>query len=105
MAELRFAFCLDREHLAGVIENGGRGVFFRARPSGVGERTERRRFFADSDVARNEIRLLERDVEFRFVRKLESENFLAAVARAGRFHELEEASNAMLEMDDEIAFH
>ena len=51
VAELRFAFSLHGEHFAGVIENGGDGVFLRARPFGVRERTEWRGFFPDADIA------------------------------------------------------
>ena len=61
-------------------------------------------FLPDADVARNEIRLLERDVEFRFIGKLEREHFLHAAAGGRDFHQLEKPADAMLEVDHEIAF-
>ena len=104
VAELRFALRLHRQHLAGVIENGSGGVGFGARPFRVGERTERRRFFADTDITRNEIRLLQRDVEPGVVGKFEREHFLFAAAHRRHFHELLETADAVFEMHDEIAF-
>ena len=45
MTGLRFAFRLDGEHFSRVIENGSDGIFLRARPFRIGQRTKRRRFF------------------------------------------------------------
>jgi hypothetical protein len=70
---------LDRQHFAGVIENGSHGVFLGARPFRVPERTELRRLFADTNVTRNQIGLFERDVDFCFVGKLEREDFLSSI--------------------------
>ncbi len=80
VAELRFALGLHGQHLAGVVEDRGDRVLLRPRPFGIRERAERRRFFPDADIARDEIRLLERDVEFRFIREFEREDFLHAAA-------------------------
>ena len=104
VAELRFALRLDGQHLAGVIENRSRGVGFRARPFRIRERTERWRFFPDADVAGNEIGLLQRNVETRFVGKLQRQHFLLAAADRRHFHELEETAHAVLEVNHEIAF-
>ena len=122
VAGLRFSLRLDRKHFAGVIEDGSRRFDFCAGPFAVAERAERRRFFSCADVAGNEISLLERNVELRFIGELERENFLlfvlvgqrravnarASVAPGGRalrnFHQSEESADAMLEMDHQIAF-
>ena len=79
VAGLRFALRLDREHFARVIENGGRGFDFCAGPFAIAERAERRRFFSCADVARNQISLLERHIELRFIGELECEYFLLFV--------------------------
>ena len=122
VAELGLALGLQGEHFAGVIENRGSRVLLRPRPFRVGQRTERRRFFPDPDVARNQEGLLERDVEFRFVGELDRETFDASAAARGRpapfplrrytrstprrpgSLQSEETADAVLEMDDEIAF-
>src|SRR5919197_838455 len=79
-----FPLGLQGEHFAGVIEDGSGGVSFCARPSCVAKRTERRRFLADAHVTRDQIRLLERDINFRLVRELEDEHLLlfSALGRA-----------------------
>ena len=79
VARMRLPLRLNREHFACIIENGGGGVFFGAHPFRIAERAERRRFFSDTDISRHEIGLLERDVEFRFIGKLERENFLCPI--------------------------
>ena len=48
--------------------------------------------------------MLEGNIEFCFVRKFECEHFLFYAARRWHGHELEKTSNAMFEMNDEIAF-
>ena len=74
-----------REHFARVIEDRGGGVFLRPRPFRIGERTERRRFLADADITRNQIGLLERDVELRVIGEFKGEHFLHSSAwRAAR---------------------
>ena len=103
MAELRFAFGLDGEHFPGVIEDGGDGIFFGARPFCVREQAERRRFLPDADVTRNEISLFERDVEPRVVREFENERFLHFAVRRRHAGELKKTADAMFEMNDEIA--
>ena len=77
MAGMRLSLRLNRKHFSGVIENGICGVCLRTRPFPVAQRTERRRFFADTDVTRNQIGLLERHIKLRFIGKLERENFLS----------------------------
>ena len=77
MAGMGLSLRLNRKHFPGVIKNGIGGVFLRTRPFPVAERTERRRFFADTDVTRNQIGLLERHIKLRFIGKLERENFLS----------------------------
>ena len=76
VAGMRLALCLDGKHFAGVIEDGSHGILLRSHPLRVPERAERRRFFSDADVTRDQIRLLQRDVELGLVGKLECENFL-----------------------------
>ena len=77
VAELGFALGLHGQHFAGVIEDRGDRILLRARPFRIRERAERRRFFSDTDVTRDEIRLLERDVEFRFIREFQRERLPA----------------------------
>jgi hypothetical protein len=82
-----------------------------------------RRSFSDADIARNEISLLERHVEFRVVGKFEHEQFLltrCSGSRAGcnscgrharldsfercwNTGELQKTPDAVLKMHDEIA--
>ena len=76
VARLRLALRLKREHLSRVIENRSGRLQFCARPLRIRERGKRRRFFPDTNVSRNEIGLLEWDVEFCFIGELERENFL-----------------------------
>ena len=102
VAGMRFALSLEGEHFARVVENGGRGVFLRARPFCVAKRTEWRRLFADTDVAGNEIGLFKRHIKFRFIGKLEDQNFLRSVLRR-EFFKTEEPSDAVFEMDNEVA--
>ncbi len=102
VAELRLALGLEREHFAGVIEDRGGRVLFRAAPFRVGQRTERRRFFPDPDVARNHEGLLERHVKFGLVRELEHQHFARIVL--ADFLQAVEAPDALLEMHDEVAF-
>src|SRR5947207_6528779 len=91
MAELRLALGLDREHFAGVIEDGsGRGLF-RAGPLRIGKRTQWRRFFTDTHVTRNEVSLFERNVEARVVRELEGERFLHFASGRGDARQLEKS--------------
>src|SRR5438046_2550278 len=123
MAELRLALGLDREHLAGVIEDGSGGRLFRARPLRIGQGTERRRFFADTDVARDEVSLFERNVEAGVIRELKGERFPLSAripfwraelqrrrARGSsplhsrQLDQSEKSSDAMFEVDDEVAF-
>ena len=104
VAELGRAFRLHREHFARVIEDGSRGIFFRTAPFRIRKRAQRRGFLADADVARNEISLLERDIEFRFIGKLERQHFLQTTTGGRDFHQLEKPADAMLQMHDEIAF-
>src|SRR5439155_26855338 len=100
----RFALGLDCEHFAGVIENRSDGVLFRAPPFRIGERAEFRRTFANADVARNEISLLERNVELRFIGELKREHFLFTVCRCWNLCETREPRDAVFEMNHEIVF-
>ena len=80
VAALGFALGLHGQHFAGVIEDGGGGVLLRARPFRIGQRTERRRFLPDADIARDQIGLLERDIEFRFFGEFQRQHFLRSAA-------------------------
>src|ERR1700686_3090592 len=102
VTRMRFTFSLEGEHFASVVENGGGSVFLRARPFCVAKRTECRRFFADTDVAGNEIGLFERHIKFRFIGELEDQNFLRSVLWR-EFFKTEEPSDAVFEMDNEVA--
>ena len=84
VAGLGLALSLQGQHFAGVIKDRGDRIFLGPCPFDVGQRTEQRRFFADADVTRNKIRLLERHIEFRFVRKLEREHFSLAYSCGDR---------------------
>src|ERR1700704_2297970 len=99
-----FALRLQGQHFAGVIEDRRGRVALGARPPRIAQRTERRRFLADADIARDEVSLLERNVEFGAVGEFERENFLVAASRRRYPHQLKESSNAMLKMNDVIAF-
>src|SRR5881275_942651 len=63
-----------------------------------------RRFFADPDIARYEIGLLERDIEPGFVGKFKGEHFLLAPRLRRHTHELEKAADAVFKVHNEIAF-
>src|SRR6202040_813269 len=99
---MRFTFSLEGEHFASVVENGGGGVFLCARPFCIAKRAERRRLFADTDVARNEIGLFERHIKFRFIGEFENQNVFRSILRR-EFFKSEEPSDAMLEMDNKVA--
>ena len=76
-----------------------RAIFASASEASAGD------LFANADIARNEIRLFERDVEFSFIRKFERENFLLDTAR--RRHTVmswRRTPDAVFEVNDKIAF-
>src|SRR5262249_54567990 len=75
---------LDRKHFACVIENGSRSLDFRPRPFAIAKRAERRRFFPRADVAGNEIRLLERNIQLGFIGELDCQDFLFSVCSGSR---------------------
>ena len=131
VAGMRLPLRLDCEHFAGVIEDGSGGVSLGAHPFRVAQRAERWRFFSHTDIAGNEVRLLERDVEFRFIGELEHEDFLCFLLvgtnrravrdgvsrlasfdfarerlrqRATKLLQPQKARDAMFEMHDKIAF-
>src|SRR2546423_3793733 len=114
---------LKCEHFSGVIENRGGGVFLCARPFCVRQRTERRRLFPDADVTGDEIVLLQWNIELRFVGELQNEDFLSgprhccwlaevqrrrarwsSPVRCRHLDEAKKSSDAVLEVDDKIAF-
>src|ERR1700724_707715 len=99
VTRMRFTFSLEGEHFARVVENGGRGVFLRARPFCVAKRTEWRRLLAETDVARNEIGLFKRHIKFRFIGELEHQNFLRSIL-CREFFKTEEPSDLVVEMDN-----
>src|SRR5205809_44052 len=99
-----FALGLDREHFAGIIENRGRGRLFCARPFCVSERAQFRRAFADADMTRIQVSLLERNIELCFFGELERENFLFPIVRCRNFSATVKAADAVLEVNNEIAF-
>src|SRR5207248_5792116 len=85
--------------------------------------TERRRLFADADVARDQIGLFQRNIEFCFIGKFENEDFLSGHERlcwstefprhrargsspldCRHFNEPKKSSDAVLDVDDKIAF-
>src|SRR6185437_2565194 len=122
VTRVRFPLRLDCKHFSRVIKYGSRRLYFGPGPPSVAERAERRRFFSCANVARNQIGLLERNIELRFVCKLENQYFLC---RRGRFvwraelqrrrargnsplqpwhfHEPHESSDAVLEVHNEVA--
>ena len=123
MAGMHLAFGLQHEHFAGVIEDGGRSVFLGANPPCIAKRAKRRRFFSNTDIARDEIGLLERNVEFGFIGELDREHLAIFMVRSvglrrasfgsaqdrlgsrpAKFLQPEESSDAVLEMHHEIAF-
>src|SRR5436305_4366049 len=104
MAQLRRALGLNGQHLARVIKDGSGGRLFRARPLRVRQRTEGRRFFADADVTRNEVGLLQRDVEPGVVCEFKRKRLLHFPSRRGDAGQLEETTDAVLEVDDQISF-
>ena len=104
VAQLSFALGLHGQHFAGVIEDRGGRILLRSRPLRVRERTEGRRFFSHADITRDEIRLLERDIEFRFIREFQREDFLRPAALGRNAHQLQKPPDAVLEVNDEVAF-
>src|SRR6266498_5228460 len=122
VARMCLALRLDCKHLAGVIKNGSRCFYFGAGPSPVAERAERRRFFSCANVAGNQIRLLEWNIELRFVCKLQNQYFLclgwhffwraefqrrrargSSPLQTWHFHEAQKSSDTMLEVHNEVA--
>src|SRR5437868_13907661 len=77
VSRMRFALCLDCQHFPGVIKNGCHRSYFAPRPSPIAVRAERRRFFSCANVAVNQIRLLEWNVELRFICTPENHYFLS----------------------------
>src|SRR5438132_8774527 len=123
VARVSLALGLKCEHFSSVIENGGGRVFLRPRPFRVRQRTKGRRLFPDANVPRDQIGLLQRNIKFCFLGELQHENFLSGPRRMcwraelhrrrarGRsplhcrhFDEAKKSSDAVLEMDDKIAF-
>src|SRR6266480_5485024 len=122
VARMQLALGLDREHFPGVIKYGSGRFYFGASPSSVAERAEWRRFFPCANIAGNEIRLLEWNIELRFICKLKGKNFLLlllegmdrravlsnALRRARRsrptnFHESKKSPDTVFEVHDEVA--
>src|SRR6266850_7011310 len=122
VTRMRFPLRLDGKHFPGVVKYGSRCFYFSAAPSSVAERAERRRFFPCANVAGNQIRLLEWNIELRFVRKLEDQYFLcvgrhffwraelqrrrargSSPLQTWHFHEAHESPDAMLEVHDQVA--
>ncbi len=102
VAALGLALGLEREHFARVIENRGGRVLFRPAPFRIRQRTERRRFFPDPDVARNHEGLLQRHVKLGLLREFQHQHFGRVVL--ADFLQAVEAPDALLEVDDEVAF-
>src|SRR5438046_2462043 len=90
---------LEGEHFAGIVENGCCGVFLGPCPLRVSKRAERRRFFSDANIARYQIRLLERDINLRFIRELDRKHFVFTDSLQPT-----KSSDAMLEMHDKVTF-
>src|SRR5712671_4666867 len=61
-----------------------------------------RRSFADADIARDKIGLLEWHIEFGFVGKFEREHFLFTIGRRWNSRQAREPRDAVFEMDHEI---
>src|SRR5438105_1052542 len=123
VARVSLALGLKFEHFSSVIKNGGGRVSLRPRPFRVRQRTKGRRLFPDANVPRDQIGLLQRNVKFCFLGELQNENFLSGPGgmcwraelqrRRARgtsplhcrhFDEAKKSSDAVLEMDDKIAF-
>ena len=104
VAALRLALGLEGEHFARVIEDGGGRVLFRARPFCIGQRTERRRFFPDPDIARNHESLLERNEELRLFGEFDRQHFAARPPVGRDFLQSLKPADAVLEMDHQFAF-
>ena len=101
VSAMRFALSLEGEHFARVIEDRGRGVLFRAGPSRIGQRTERRCFLPDPDIAGHHEGLFEWDKEFRIVGKFDRQHFVAL--RTTHFLQSLKSPDAVFEMDDQFA--
>src|SRR5438477_10822953 len=123
MAGMCLTLSLKREHFAGVIENRCCGIFLGPCPLRVAKRAQRRRFFSNTHVARHEIGLLKWNIELRFISKLDCKHFAILMirpivlrrasfdgaqdrlrSRPTKFLQPEESSDAVLELDNEIAF-
>ena len=98
------ALCLHAEELRGVVEDrllcGGLGLF----PARAAELVEWRRVLPRADIARDQVRLFERDVEARLIGVFEDEHFLFGIRSiVAHLDESLVARDAVVEVDDQVA--
>src|SRR4030095_14687771 len=95
-----FAFGVNSQQLRGVVEDGFLRVLLRPRPFSVAQSGELRVFLPDADITRDEIALLQRDIEPGLCRELEHEHFVHRIAERPALHP-SIPGNSMCEMDAE----
>ncbi len=103
VAGLGFALGLNFEEVGGEIDGGALGGLAGFFPAVGADFTELGFGFAEADVAADEMRLLKRDVEGDAVVEFEGDDFALAVACI-QFRETAVEGDAVLEVDNEIAF-
>ena len=101
-AGARFPLGMDGEQLGGIIKNRALGGEPGLRPAPVAEFAQRGRSLPDAHVARDEERLLQRDVKPRRVCKFDCQHFLVFFASL-EFLQAEIPADAVFEMHDEVA--
>ena len=65
----------------------------------------RRRPLADTDITRNQVCLLKRNVEFRVIGEFQDEDFLHSSTRRRYAREFREPADAMLKVNNRISFN
>ncbi len=104
VAGVEFAFGLEGEEFGGVVEDGAVGGNFFTFPTGAAEGVEFGAGFAGTDVTGDEVGLSQGDVEARGVGVFEEEDFFVVGAAKVDGVDAKVAANAVLEVDDVIAF-
>jgi hypothetical protein len=94
---------VDAEELGGEVHRGTLGGLAGFFPAAGADAAELRAGFAQADVAADEVRLLQRDVEGDVVVEFEGDH-LADALHGIEFRETAVERDAVLEVDDKIAF-
>src|SRR5262245_11008856 len=93
---------MDAQKLSGVVKDSLLRALRRPGPLSVAEVRQLRVLLAYTDIARNEIALLEGNVEARFFRELQHEHFLNRVTPRNALHTLV-AGDSVFQVDNQFA--